>query len=131
MNGDAPAPETMLMNVGISNKYIEEVIARCGGRRTFRIKQCWKNAQLLMTYDDEKRFRYCEGYLDGSIPHAWVEVDCRVVDVTEEALARKLQRMKMPRKIQRFYSCVYVADHLTLARHIARTSEHGPVAMYG
>ena len=82
-----------------------------------------------MTHDNEKRFRYCEGYLDGSIPHAWVEVNGRVVDVTEEALERKLRRMKKPRETQPSYSCVYVADHVTLAHHIVRTGEYGPVTM--
>jgi|SRR6516162_9020469 len=59
-------------------RYVEEVIARCGGRRRFRAKACWKNSHSLMMGDDAKLLRYCEGFLDGSIPHSWVTINGKV-----------------------------------------------------
>lgn len=69
-------------------QYIEALVAQYGGRRYFRIKRCWTNAQSLMLLDDAKRLRYCEGYLDGYIPHAWVTINGKVVDLTLEAVTR-------------------------------------------
>ncbi len=115
---------------GGERQYIEAVIARCGGSRIFRAKKCWKNAQTLMAHDDAKRLRYCEGYLDGSVPHAWVTINGKVVDVTAEAIARRLRRMKIAPDAQRTYSLAFSVDRVTLARHIVRTCEHGPVSRY-
>lgn len=106
-------------------RYIDHLIATCGVR-SFRIKQCYKNAQRLMTFDTEKRLRYCEGYLDGSVPHAWVTINGKVVDVTGEALDRYLRRIHRVSDGKRSYFGT-VIDRLTLARHIAHTNTHGPV----
>jgi hypothetical protein len=72
--------------------YLEKVIADAGGKRPFHVKQCWKNAQELICHDGEGRLRYCEGFLDDTIPHAWVTIAGKVFDVTAEAVDRRLKR---------------------------------------
>lgn len=109
-------------------QYIEAVIGRCGGRRAFRAKMCWKNASLLMDHDDARRLRYCEGYLDG-IPHAWVTINGKVVDVTAEAVVRKLRRMKTVPDRTRTYNSVLSADRRMLARHIVETREYARLCL--
>jgi hypothetical protein len=96
--------------------YIETVIARCGGRRRFRIKICWKNAQLLMMNSHAKKLRYCEGFLDG-----------KVVDVTAEAVARfQRRRKRVLDESPRHYFGVSVSRR-TLERHFRRAKYYGPV----
>lgn len=107
-------------------QYIEAVISRAGGRRRFRSKACWKNANILMVNDEAKRLSYWEGYLDGCIPHAWVTINGKVVDVTQEAAVRKLKRMKLTPDAQRTYAGVSI-DLLTVVRHAARTRWYSPV----
>lgn len=107
-------------------QYVEELIARCGGRPRFRAKKCWKNAQRFMIPDASKRLRYYEGFLDGSIPHAWVTISRKVVDLNEEAIARQLRRMGIASDTPPTSSGVAV-DRRTLTRHLLSTGEHGPV----
>jgi hypothetical protein len=88
-------PEVCLERVDVvalpegERDYIKRVMA--DSHHSFRAKICWKNAQVLILYDDEKRLRYWEGRMDG-IQHAWVTINDKVVDVTIEAAARKLKR---------------------------------------
>lgn len=71
--------------------YVEMLIVRIGGRRTIRAKRCWWNAQRLLFADAERRLRYWESGLP--IPHAWVTINGKVVDVIAEAATRRLKRM--------------------------------------
>ena len=71
--------------------YIQKLLA-LRGKRSLRVKQCWRNSQRLMICDDENRLRYWEGLMDSSIPHAWLTINGKVVDVTREAGQRKLKR---------------------------------------
>ena len=73
-------------------QYVDRLIAENGGCRSFPIKQCYWNAQRLIWSDTEKRLRYCESGFD-PIPHAWVTINGKVVDVTAEAVARSDKRM--------------------------------------
>jgi hypothetical protein len=72
-------------------EYVEKLIARIGGRRSIRAKACWRNSQRLLLNDDKRRLRYWECGLP--IPHAWVTINGKVVDVTAEAANRALKRM--------------------------------------
>jgi hypothetical protein len=75
-------------------QYVEKV-KRAAGIRSLRPKACWRNAQNLMLHDDEKRLRYWEcGYDGAGIPHAWVTINGKIVDVTHEAADRKSRREK-------------------------------------
>src|SRR5215469_13445390 len=79
-------------------EYIEKLMAR-RGRRSFRAKQCYANAQRLILADTEKRLRYWEGTLHCecfSIPHAWITIRGKVVDVTHEAAQLKEKRFGLP-----------------------------------
>jgi hypothetical protein len=61
----------------------------------FAAKNCWANAQRLWVADQlcEKRLSYWEcRYL---IPHAWVTIRGKVVDVTAEAYERWCRRHKI------------------------------------
>lgn len=107
-------------------QYIEAVISRAGGRRRFRSKACWKNANILMVNDEAKRLSYWEGYLDGCIPHAWVTINGKVVDVTADAARRKLKRMKIAVDAQSTYEGVSIDCH-TVFRQAARTRWYSPV----
>jgi hypothetical protein len=103
-------------------RYMDQLIATYGGRRSFPMKQCYKNAQRLMIADSERRLRYCEGYLDGSVPHAWVTINGKVVDLTGEALDRHLRRIRRAQDGEHSYFGS-VIDRLTLARHIGHAKE--------
>jgi hypothetical protein len=64
----------------------------------FAAKNCWANAQRLWVPDQlcEKRLSYWEcRYL---IPHAWVTIRGKVVDVTAEAYERWCRRHKIAAK---------------------------------
>jgi len=103
-------------------QYVEKLIAYWGGRRSFRSKQCWKNAQRLIIADDERRLRYCEGNSSNSgapIPHAWVTIHGKVVDVTREAAIRKLKRMKISMPMEREYAGVAINRRRVL-KHVQR-----------
>jgi hypothetical protein len=75
-------------------EYVEGVIAALGGRRTIRKKRCWYNAQRMMVHDKEGRFWYWE--CADPIPHAWVTINDKVVDITAEAAARSMKRRGFP-----------------------------------
>lgn len=73
-------------------EYVEQLIAKIGGRGTIRAKACWRNAQRLLIADwDARRLQYWECGLP--IPHAWVTINGKVVDVTAGAVERALKRM--------------------------------------
>ena len=108
-------------------RYVEKLIAS-NGRRSFRAKNCYMNAQRLILYDTEKRLRYWEGALNGSIPHAWVTIHGKVVDVTREAAQRKLKRLGIPPSttLPDYSGGVYISRHAVL-RHVMKTNEWGPI----
>lgn len=64
--------------------YVREVIRRSGGLRMHPIKQCFGNAQLLLTRDYEHRLTYVEGFAFSIIPvlHGWLDLDGKVIDTT-------------------------------------------------
>ena len=63
-------------------QYIESLIDKVG-RRMIRSKRCWANSQRMLMEDDENRLCYWECSLP--IPHAWVTINGKIVDVTYEA----------------------------------------------
>jgi hypothetical protein len=70
---------------------IDDIVNRHGGKRYFKMKECYCNAQRLATYD--KRLKYHEGYIMSktlpiAIQHSWVTLNGKVVDLTREALVR-------------------------------------------
>ena len=106
--------------------YIEKLIA-LNGPRSFRAKNCYRNAQRLILYDTEKRLRYWEGALNGLIPHAWVTIHGKVVDVTREAVQRKLKRLGLPLgDVPDYSGGVCISRHAVL-RHVMKTNEYGPI----
>ncbi len=111
----------------VERRYIERVVAACGGRRCFRVKRCYKNAQLLITHDDAKRLRYWEGYLDDSIPHAWVTINGKIVDLTQEAIMRQRRKAGYVQGDGRPEYRGTVIDRRTLARHIIKTGYYDAV----
>ena len=107
-------------------QYVEELIAAVGGRRSIRSKQCWKNVQRLILEDGmrERRLRYCErGF---PIPHAWVTINGKVVDVTREAADRWLKRHGIAQDVDHTYAGVVISRHRVL-NHIKRTKMFSPV----
>ncbi len=56
----------------------------CGHR--FQLKECFYNAQVLLTYDTDEVMTYCEGYACGPagmpVLHAWLAINGKVVDLT-------------------------------------------------
>jgi len=106
-------------------QYVEKLITTFG-RRMIKPKTCYRTAQLLMLHDEEKRLRYWE--CGHPIPHAWVTINGKVVDVTAEATDRQLKRMGMtPDQHDYDYSRgVEIAWEL-VAENMRRTREHGPV----
>lgn len=61
-----------------------QVVTKAMGRRTWRQRECFMNAQELALSDD--RLVYHEGYAIGNVGlpilHAWVAINGKVVDVT-------------------------------------------------
>jgi hypothetical protein len=109
---------------GGERRYIETLIGQIGGRRTIRAKSCWKNSQRLILNDHEKRLRYCEGGFP--MPHAWVTINGKIVDVTAEAIVRCLKRRG--RRPDREYEYLgVVINRRTMLRHLLRTNVWGPV----
>jgi hypothetical protein len=107
-------------------EYVEKLIREVGGRRSLRAKRCWRNAQKLILADREKRLRYCEGE-ESSIPHAWVTINGKVVDVTREAADRRLREMghELPQE-ERAYSGE-VINRRTVLRRVLAAKEWGPL----
>jgi len=105
--------------------YIQNLLAAYG-KRSFRVKKCWSNAQRLMLYDDENRLRYWEGFKDACIPHAWVTVSGKVVDVTHEAQKRLgyVAKNQVPS-----YEGIRI-NRRTQRRAMLRTNQYGPVATF-
>lgn len=76
------------------------IFAAIGDTR-FQIKQCYYNAQRLLTHasfqsnPDGHELRYVEGYASGLIPclHGWLSLNGKVVDLTMR-LRNKLPRRK-------------------------------------
>ena len=107
------------------HEYIEILIAKIGGRRSIRVKQCWRNAQRLILVDHENRLRYCEGEVP--VPHAWVTINGKVVDVTYEAVDRYLARRGIASNHrERGYFGAVVSRRAVLT-HILRTTEFSRV----
>ena len=87
--------------------------------------QCFRNAQavLLSDYDSaagSKSLRYFEGYLpspDGAAPHAWIEIDGKLVDITlmcsEEGL--RLLKKNIKRVVSAEVPINKVREHFQLA----------------
>jgi hypothetical protein len=105
------------------HRYIEELMAALGGRRCFRVKQCYRNAQRLIIHDDKKRLRYWEGLYSDGVPHAWVTINGKVVDVTQDAVNRKLKTLHETG--DEYFGVVI--DRRTVLRHALRTNEYAPV----
>ncbi len=108
-------------------EYINKLIACWGARRSFRIKQCYRNAQRLIQGDSDKRLRYCEGYLNGTIPHAWLLINGKVVDVTAEARDRYIHRHRMENSDEDDTYFGFVIDRRTVRRHLLLSSEWSAV----
>jgi hypothetical protein len=108
-------------------QYVEKSIAEMGGRRSIRAKACWRNAQrLLLIADDEKRLCYWECGLP--IPHAWVTINGKVVDVTAEAVKRKLKRIGETHTASLFYEYRGVmVDRETVREHMLRSKSFSAV----
>lgn len=71
-----------------------EYLMRCVAGRPMVSKQCFHNAQMLLTNDREGRLQYKEGFaFTGAIPvhHAWVELDGKLVDVTRSTRKEAVQ----------------------------------------
>jgi hypothetical protein len=108
--------------------YIEKLLAM-EGRRSFRAKGCWRNAQRLILRDhcEEKRLRYWEGLMDGSIPHAWLTINGKVIDVTQEAVRRKCKRDGIEAtSAPPDYFGISMGRRVVL-RHVLQTGEWGPI----
>ena len=105
--------------------YVDKLITEIGPRM-IRAKTCWRSAQLLMQHDEgrEKRLRYWES--GRPIQHAWVTINGKVVDVTDEAVARKCKRMKIAHTCHDYSQGVEIAWAAVL-ENMLRTKEHGPV----
>ena len=100
------------------------------GRRSFRVKKCDYNAQRLIINDTARRLRYWEGEMDCSdfsVPHAWVTINGKIVDLTDDAAARRMRREKIPgaHESPNYYGTV-ISRRLVL-RHVMNTNEWGPV----
>jgi len=110
-------------------QYVEVLIAAMGGRRSIRSKQCWKNSQrlILEDYMGKKRLRYCEGRFP--VPHAWVTINGKVVDVTREAVNRCLKRQGRG-PIEDAYIGV-VVNRRRMLNHIKRTNWFSAVVDWG
>jgi len=55
------------------------------GRKKFRMKQCFWNAQRLVLADKTKTLKYVEGFRcqdDGCTLHAWASINGKVIDPT-------------------------------------------------
>ncbi len=108
-------------------RYVETLITAIGGWRSIRTGACFRNAQRLLFADSQRRLRYREG--THPFAHAWVTINNKIVDVTEEARARQLQRT-MPshvvrglREIGRFdYSRGVTINRRTVLRHFWRVN---------
>ena len=132
--GRRRSSETATMNpqplTDSERAYIESLISAVGGRRSIRAQACWRNAQWLLVADKEKRLRYCEcGF---PIPHAWVTINNKVVDVTADAARRKLKRMGFKETVgdNEHSNHEYrgsVVDRRTVLRHFFRANIWGPV----
>jgi hypothetical protein len=103
-------------------QYVDQLIAENGGRQSFRIRQCYRNAQRLIWSDAEKRLRYCESGYD-AIPHAWVTIKGKVVDVTAAALDRFYKRTGRKPGEQYFRYFGVVIDRRTAKGNMLRKSE--------
>ena len=106
-------------------EYVEKLIRDIGGRRAIHVKACWRNAQRLILADTEKRLRYWEcGF---PIPHAWVTINGKVVDVTHDAAVRWLKcRGITAGQTSHKYRGVVVNRRRVLP-HILRTSRYDAV----
>jgi hypothetical protein len=109
-------------------RYVETLITAIGGWRSIRSGACFRNAQRLLFHDRQRRLRYCESAQP--FAHAWVTINKKIVDVTEEARARQLKRTGMPphvvrglREIGRFdYSRGVTINRRTVLRHVRRVN---------
>jgi hypothetical protein len=98
-------------------QYIERLLA-LNGRGSFKAKQCYQNAQILILDDDEHRLRYCEGWLNDDIPHAWLTINGKVFDVTIEAA-------NLNNKQNRYFGVV--VNRRTVRQHLLRTKHYAAV----
>jgi len=116
-------------------RYVDTLITAIGGWRSIRSGACFRNAQRLLFADSQRRLRYREG--TRPFAHAWVTINKKIVDVTEEARARQLKRT-MPshvvrglREIGRFdYSRGVTINRRTVLRHVRRVNRWDSVLNY-
>ena len=99
-------------------RYINHLVEAAGGRRKFGVKQCYRSAQLLILFDDEKRLRYWECGLPR--PHAWVTINGKIVDLTHEANTRLYRRRGYGEMGERDYSGAYMVNRREVHRAMRR-----------
>jgi hypothetical protein len=94
-----------------------------------RVKSCYTNAQRILMEDSRrgKRLRYWEGLMDGEIPHAWLTINGKVVDVTADVLRRKLKRLGIPECDEAGRYAGVRIDRRTVLQHILETNLYGPI----
>lgn len=102
---------------GSEREYIEKLVRESGGRRAHRPKRCFRNAQRLMLYDHENQLQYWESGLP--VPHAWVTINGKIVDVTYDAVDRIL-----PRKLKRMGYSRAAAAELWVKANIKRDRQY-------
>jgi hypothetical protein len=62
----------------------ERIVRAAIGRKVFREKECFHNAQRIVMADKTETLRYVEGYRldDFAIHHAWATINGKVIDTT-------------------------------------------------
>lgn len=62
----------------------QAIVVRAIGRKRFRMRECFYNAQRIVQDDESEQIVYVEGYR-ASVPyglHAWAAINGKVIDVT-------------------------------------------------